>query len=67
MDDDDIDSQTSVFAPSLSWWMMKSLWQQGVPDDRHLRLALLDTVLLEDGHLMYWYFTSSKSGRVLKV
>lgn len=67
--DFDIDgaSQSTVSAPSLSWWMMKNLWQQGVPDERHLRLSIADTFLLEDGHLMYWYFTSANSGLVLKV
>lgn len=69
MDDErDAESQGSNFAPlSLSCWMMRSLWQQGVSEDRHLRVGIADTVLLEDGHLVCWYFTSSKSGLVLKV
>lgn len=66
-DDADDDSQSWALSRSLSWWMMKNLWQHGVPDERHLRVSVADTFLLEDGHLMYWYFTSSKSGRVFKV
>lgn len=69
MDDErDADSQTSNFISlSLSCWMMRSLWQKGVSEDRHIRVGIADTVLLEDGHLVCWYFTSSKSGLVLKV
>lgn len=63
MDDDVDDDSQSELAGSLSWWMMKSLWKE----DSKLRLLLADTILLEDGHLMHWLFTSSKSGRVLKV
>ena len=64
--DGEEDSQLSAFTCSLSWWMMKSLWKEGLPDEK-LRLSVADTFLLKDGHLECWYFTSSKSGRVLKV
>lgn len=64
----DIESQASTYSPlCLSWWMMRNLWQQGVSEERHLRVNIVDTVLLEDGHLTCWYFTSAKSGLVLKV
>ncbi|CAN0183195.1 unnamed protein product, partial [Laminaria digitata] len=63
--DGEEDSQFSAFTSSLSWWMMKSLWKEGLPDEK-LRLSVADTFLLKDGHLECWYFTSSKSGRVLK-
>lgn len=65
-DDGDADSQLSVLATSLSWWMMKNLWKQGTSDEK-LRLSVVDTFFLKDGHLECWYFTSSKSGSVLKV
>lgn len=64
--DGEEDSQFSAFTSSLSWWMMKSLWKEGMPDEK-LRLLVADTFLLKDGHPECWYFTSSKSGRVLKV
>ncbi|CAM9830500.1 unnamed protein product [Scytosiphon promiscuus] len=62
MDDDGDDDSQSELEGSLSWWMMKSLWRE----DGKLRLLLADTTLLQDGHIMHWLFTSSKSGRVLK-
>lgn len=65
-DDGEADSQVSEVAGSLSWWMMKNLWHESVPDKK-LRLSLVDTILLQDGHVLHWFFTSSKSGSVLKV
>ncbi|CAM9726505.1 unnamed protein product, partial [Hapterophycus canaliculatus] len=62
MDDDGDEDSQSELAGSLCWWMMKSLWKE----DSKLRLLLADTILLQDGHLLHWLFTSSKSGRVLK-
>ena len=56
---DDSQSVTFSTSPSLSWWMMESLW--------HARLSVPDTFLLQDGHLVEWYFTSAASGKVLKV
>ncbi|CAM9196346.1 unnamed protein product, partial [Discosporangium mesarthrocarpum] len=50
----------------LEYWAMKNLWQGGVSNDRRLRVRLVDTVLLKDGHLVTWYFTSSKTGEILK-
>ena len=64
--DGEEDSQFSAFTSSLSWWMMKSLWKEGMPDQK-LTLSMADTFLLKDGHPQSWYFTSDKSGRVLKV
>lgn len=63
MDDDGDEDSQSELTGSLSWWMMKSLWKE----DSKLRLLVADTILLQDGHLLHWLFTSSKSGRVLKV
>lgn len=68
MDDDrEVDSQSEVVVGSLSWWMMKSLWQEDTLPEQKLRLSLPDTVLLQDGHLLHWFFTSAKSGNILKV
>ncbi|CAM9864349.1 unnamed protein product [Ectocarpus sp. 12 AP-2014] len=67
MDDDgEVDSQSEVVVGSLSWWMMKSLWQEDTLPEQKLRLSLPDTVLLQDGHLLHWFFTSAKSGNILK-
>lgn len=68
MDDDgEVDSQSEVVVGSLSWWMMKSLWKEDTLPEQKLQLSLPDTVLLQDGHLLYWFFTSAKSGNILKV
>lgn len=65
-EDRDAESQTSS-SHSSSWWMMKNLWRKGASDERRFQASIADTCLLEDGHPLYWYFTSSKSGRILKV
>ncbi|CAN0342759.1 unnamed protein product, partial [Pylaiella littoralis] len=66
MDDDgDVESQLSEVVGSLSWWMMKNLWHESLPDEK-LRLSMVDTILLQDGHVLHWFFTSSKSGSILQ-
>lgn len=68
MDEDgEVDSQSELSPCSLSCWMMKNLLHQETTPNERLSLSLADTVLLQDGHLFHWLFTSSKSGRVVKV
>lgn len=64
----DRESESQVSEPHCpSWWMMKNLWQREVTRGRHLQISLADTCLLEEGHLVCWYFTSPKNGYILKV
>lgn len=61
MDEDgEADSLSELYPCSLSCWMMQNLLHQET-------LSLPDTVLLQDGHLFHWLFTSSNSGSVVKV
>lgn len=68
MDEDgEADSLSELSPCSLSCWMMKNLLHQETVANEKLSLSLPDTVLLQDGHLFHWLFTSSKSGSVVKV
>lgn len=68
MDEDgDADSLSELYPCSLSCWMMQNLLHQETVANDRLSLSLPDTVLLQDGHLFHWLFTSSKSGSVIKV
>lgn len=68
MDEDgEVASQSDLSPGSLSCWMMKNLLHQETVPSERLSLSLPDTVLLQDGHLFHWLFSSSKSGRVVKV
>lgn len=68
MDDDGEEDSLSELPPSSrSCWMMKNLLHQETVPSERLSLSLPDTVLLQDGHIFHWLFTSSKSGSVVKV
>lgn len=62
----DTESNAS-YLQSSPWWMMRSLWKKEISDERHLQASVVDSFLVEHGHPVCWYFTSSKTGRVLKV